>query len=197
MPKRQEIKEYNLMLQKYSVKKALIIFNRTVCNQEENLSAFILALSKRFIFLQLSNDFMLDGFAIIRLDDFDSIRHSSYERTQRKIFNSEGLLDNGFGFDKHLPLTSWTDIFKTLKKYDYHVIIEDIYKDENTSNGYLNFWIGEIKNVTDKSVSIHNYNPDGILDHKAKNINFDTISIVKFGDRYSTTFRKYLKVKSK
>lgn len=58
---------------------------------------------------------MLDGFAIIRLDDFDSIRHSSYERTQRKIFNSEGLLDNGFGFDKHLPLTSWTDIFKTLK----------------------------------------------------------------------------------
>lgn len=115
MPKRQEIKEYNLMLQKYSVKKALIIFNRTVCNQEENLSAFILALSKRFIFLQLSNDFMLDGFAIIRLDDFDSIRHSSYERTQRKIFNSEGLLDNGFGFDKHLPLTSWTDIFKTLK----------------------------------------------------------------------------------
>lgn len=179
------------MLQKYSDKKSFIKFYRTVCGQEENLSGFILGLSKKFVFLQLDYDFMLNGFAIFRLDDFDSIRHSSYERTQRKIFKTEGLLDNGFGFDKHLPLTSWADIFKNLKKYNYHVIVENINKD------YLDFWIGEIKSVTDKSVSIHNYNPDGELDDKPKNIKFETISVLKFGDRYSTTFRKYLKEKAK
>ncbi|MGC4104381.1 hypothetical protein [Ferruginibacter sp.] len=189
MTKRQKIKEYNAMLQKYCDKKSFVKFYRTVCGEEENLSGFILGLSKNFLFLQLGYDFMLDGFAIIRINDFDSIRHSSFERTQRKIFKSEGLLDNGFGFDKPLPLTSWADIFRTLKKYDYHAIVENIHKD------YLDFWIGEIKSVTDKSVSIHNYNPDGVLYDKPTKIKFDTISIIKFGDMYSTTFRKYLKTK--
>ena len=90
-----------------------------------------------------------------------------------------------------MPLTSWGDIFKTLKKYDFHVIVENINKD------VLDFWIGEVKNVTDKSVSIHNYDPDGVLDDKPKNIKFDTISVVKFDDRYSTVFRKYLKSNKK
>jgi len=179
------------MLQKYIDKKAFVKLYRTVCGEEENLSGFILGISKGFLFLQLDYDFMLDGYAIIRLDDFDSLRLSSYERTQRKIFNAEGILSTSYGFDKVLPLTSWTEILKTLKSYDLHVIIENINKD------YLDFWIGEIKNVTDKSVSIHNYNPDGLFDDKPKNIKLDTISTIKFGDRYSTVFRKYTKHKTK
>ena len=179
------------MLQKYIDKKAFVKIFRTVCDKEENLSGFILGKSKGFLFLQLDYDFMLDGYAIIKLDDFDSLRHSSYERTQRKIFNAEGILTTSYGFDKPLPLTSWTNILKTLKSYDLHVIIENINKD------YLDFWIGEIKKVTDNSVSIHNYNPDGQLYDKPTNIKLDTISIVKFGGRYSTVFRKYLKHKTK
>ena len=191
MTERQKIKNYNLMLQKYIDKKAFVKLYRTVCDKEENLSGFILGMSKGFLFLQLDYDFMLDGYAIIRLDDFDSLRLSSYERTQRKIFNSEGILATSYGFDKSIPLTSWTYILKTLKSYDLHVIVENINKD------YLDFWIGEIKTVTDKSVSIHNYNPEGQLDDKPKNIKLDTISIIKFGDRYSTVFRKYLTHKTK
>ncbi len=179
------------MLQKYIDKKTFVKIFRTVCDKEENLSGFILGMSKGFLLLQLDYDFMLDGYAIIRLDDFDSIRHSSYERTQRKIFNAEGIFSTTYGFDRHLPLTTWTDILKTLKNYDLHVIVENINKD------YLDFWIGEIKKVTDKSISIHNYNPDGQLDEKPKTIRLDTISIIKFGDRYSTIFRKYLKHKKK
>jgi hypothetical protein len=191
MTERQKIKDYNLMLQKYIDKKAFVKIFRTVCNKEENLSGFILGMSKGFLFLQLDYDFMLDGYAIIRLDDFDSLRHSSYERTQRKIFNAEGIFETTYGFGKHLPLTSWTDILKALKSHDLHIIVENINKD------YLDFWIGEIKNVTDKSVSIHNYDPDGQFDDKPKSIKLDTISVIKFGDRYSTVFRKYLKHKTK
>jgi len=191
MTKREKIKEYDLQLQKYIDNKSFLKIFRAVCGEEENLSGFILAMSKNFLLLQLDYDFMLDGYAIIRKDDFDSIRHSSFERTQRKIFNAEGILATSYGFDKALPLTGWADILKTLKKYDFHVIIENINKD------YLDFWIGEIKKVTDKSVSIHNYNADGELYDKPTNIKFDTISVVKFGDRYSTVFRKYLKSKTK
>jgi hypothetical protein len=191
MTERQKIKDYNLMLQKYIDKKAFVKIFRTVCDKEENLSGFILGMSKEFLFLQLDYDFMLDGYAIIKLDDFDSIRHSSYERTQRKIFNAEGILTTSYGFNKPLPLTSWANILKTLKSYDIHVIIENINKD------YLDFWIGEIKKVTDKSVSVHNYNPDGQLYDTPTNIKLDTISVLKFGGRYSTVFRKYLKHKTK
>jgi len=182
-----KIKEYNLMLQNYIDKRSFVKIFRTVCGKEETLSGFILGMSRNFLFLQLDDEFVLDGYAVIRLDDFDSIRHSSYERTQRKIFAAEGLLADGYGFEKPLPLTNWGDILKTLKSYDIHVIIENI------SNGELDFWIGPIKRVASKSVSIHNYDPNGTFDENVTLLKMDTISILKFGDRYSTIFRKYLK----
>ncbi len=191
MTKREKINEYDVMLQKYIDKKSFIKIFRTVCDKEENLSGFLLGISSNFLFLQLVYDFMFDGYAIIRKDDFDSIRHSSYERTQRKIFNAEGLLATEYGFDEHFPLTTWTDILKTIKNYDLHVIVENINKD------YLDFWIGQITRIGDKSMSIHNYNPDGLLDEKPKVIKLSTISVIKFGDRYSTIFRKYLKHRKK
>lgn len=191
MTEQEKILKYDLMLQKYIDNKSFIKIFRTVCDKEENISGFLLGMSKDFMFMQIDSDFMFDGYAIIRKDDFDNIRYSSYERTQRKIFKAEGLLEKEYGFGEQLPLTNWTDIFNALKNYDYHVIIENINKD------YLDFWIGQIMKVTDKSVSIHNYNPDGQLDEKPKSIKFSTISIVKFGDNYSKTFRKYLRVKKK
>lgn len=177
------------MLQKHINNKSFVKIFRTVCDKEEDLSGFILGMSSNFLFLQLDNEFILDGYAVIRLDDFDSLRHSRYEKTQREIFYAEGLLASGYGFDKQLPLTSWTDILKALKSYNIHVIVE------NTNNGSLDFWIGQITRVSQKSMSIHNYDPNGNLDEKPTVVKLDTISIIKFGDRYSTTFRKYLKKK--
>ena len=79
MTERQKMKDYNLMLQKYIDKKIFVKIFRTVCNKEEDLSGFILGMSKNFLLLQLADDFMLDGYAIIRLNDFDRIRHYSYK----------------------------------------------------------------------------------------------------------------------
>lgn len=175
------------MLQKRIDKKSFVKIYRTVCGKEENLSGFILAMSEAFLLIQLDFDFTLNGYTIIKLNDFDSVRHSSWERTQKRIFKAEGILDAAYGFDKPLPLSNWAAILKVLRDYDQHVIIENI------NNDNLDFWIGEITKVTDKNVSIHNYNPDGELDKKPKKIKLNTISSIKFGDTYSSTFRKYLK----
>jgi hypothetical protein len=187
MKKQTTVKEYNQLLQQYIDRRAFVHVFKTVCGEDENLSGFILGMSKRFLFLQLNNELMFDGYAVIRLDDFDSIRHSSYERTQQKIYRAEGLLSTGYGFDLPLPLDSWTTLFKALKGYDLHVIIQNINKD------FLDFWIGPIKRVSEKSVTIHNYDPDGRLDAKPTPILLESISVLKFVDRYSTIFRKYLK----
>jgi hypothetical protein len=100
---------------------------------------------------------------------------------------AEGLLSTGYGFALPLHLDSRTALLEDLKGYDLHVIIENINKD------FLDFWIGPIKRVSKKSVTIFNYDSDGRLDAKPTPILLESISVLKFGDRYSTIFRKYLK----
>lgn len=187
MTRQEKIKKYDVILKKYSDKKEFVKIFRTVCDKEENLSGFILSMSKQFLFVQDTHDFMLDGFAIIRKDDFDSIRCNKNDKTQRKIFKAEGLLEKGFGFNKSIPLISWKDIIAAIKKYDYHIVIESINKD------YLDFHIGQVVKVSNKSVSIHNYDPTGKLDKIPTQIKYDTISVLRFGGRYETIFRKYLR----
>ena len=185
MGKKGEIKQYHEMLQKYIDNKEFVKIFRTICDKEEDLSGFILKMTKDFLLIQLDREFMLDGYAIIRLDGFDSIRCNKYDKTQRKIFKSEGILDM-VGISNDINLISWETIIKDLKKQDYHIIIENIKKD------YLDFFIGPIKKISKKSVSIHNYDPAGKLYKKPTNVKLETIKNVKFGDRYSTIFRKYI-----
>ncbi len=66
---------------------------------------------------------------------------------------------------------------------------------KNVKRDYLDFYIGPVKRVTKDNVSIHNDDLIGKLDDKATPINLSTIKTIKFGDRYSTTFSKYLKPK--
>jgi hypothetical protein len=55
-----------------------------------------------------------------------------------------------------------------------------------------NFFIGPIKKSSKNKITIQNYDPGGLLDKKLTSIKYDDITTLKFGDRYSTTFRKYL-----
>jgi hypothetical protein len=98
MTKKQKIKEYDIQLQKFINKKSFVKISRIIHEKEENLSGFILSFSKTFMFVQTDYDFRLDGYSIFMKDDFDSIRYSSYEKTQRKIFKAEGIIDNEYGF---------------------------------------------------------------------------------------------------
>jgi hypothetical protein len=189
MSKKEKIDKYNAMLQKYLDNKEFVKIFRTICDKEDDLSGFILKISREFLLLQLDREFMFDGYAIIRQDDYDSIRCNKYDKTQKKIFKSEGLLDTSYGLDKNIDLTCWEDILQQLKKYDCHVIVESLNKDKD----HLDFCIGPIIKVTKHTVSIHYYSPTGKLEKKPTKIKLDKIKTIKFGDRYSTIFRKYIK----
>ena len=187
MTTKGKIKHYDIVLQRYIDKREYVKIYRTICNEEENLSGFILKMSKSFLLLQVSSDFMLDGYAIIRKDDFDSIRCNKFDKTQKNILKAEGILKTNYGIDENIPLTNWVRIFQNLRKHNYHIIIENINKDN------LDFFIGSITRITKDSVSILNYDSTGKLDQKPTPIKLNNIKTVKFGDRYSTIFRKYLK----
>lgn len=181
------MKQYDEFLQKCIDNREFVKIFRTICDNEENLSGFILKMSKGFLLLQLDYEFTLDGYAIIRKDGFDSIRCNRNDKTQKKIFKAEGLLDEAYDAKLIINLSSWATILSDLRKNDYHIIVENTHKD------YLDFFIGPIKRITKTSVSIHNYDPTGKLYDKLSNIKLDSIKNIKFGDKYSTTFRKYLR----
>jgi hypothetical protein len=189
MTTKGKIKQSDLSLRMYLDHKEYVKIFRTICGKEDNLSGFLLDISNEFLLLQLEGrDFMLNGYAVIKKDDYDSIRCGKYEKTTKRILKAEGILNASYSITTNIDLQSWTAILLDLKKNDYHIIIENINKD------YLDFFIGPIKRVTKDSVSIQNYDPAGVLDIKPTSIKLNTIKNIKFGDRYSTIFRKYLKV---
>ena len=191
MTKNDKIKRYDNMLQKHINNKDYVKIFRTFQNKEKNISGFILSISKDFMLMQLNYDFILDGFGIIRKDQFDSLRCNKFEKTQTKIYRSEGMLDNNFGLDQSIPLKTWQDIFLELQHLEYHIIIEC------EDKKHPNFKIGPIVSVKKDRIKIHNYDPTGKLDEKPSSIKFKKITFVQFGDRYSMIFRKYLNTNRK
>ena len=104
--KNKEIKEYDVLIQSHIDKKDFVKIYRKFKEKEENISGFILAISKDFLLLQVDNEFSYNGDAIMRKDQFDSLRCNKYDKTQKKIYKAEGLLDNGYGIDKNISLKS-------------------------------------------------------------------------------------------
>lgn len=183
----------DIQIQKYIDSKAYLKIYRDIGNEAEDLTGFILAQSQELLLIRPDLDFLLDGFTIVRKKDVKRLRHSNSERTIKKIMKAEGFMDNILEFQKPLSLVSWTEIFKTLKKYDFHVIVETVEATAKNKEGVLHFWIGPIRKVMSEAVSIHNYNNNGLLDAGPTTIKFEEIHTLKFDDRYSTIFRKYLR----
>jgi hypothetical protein len=181
MPKtKDKIKSYDITLQNYIDKKEFVKIYRTFKDNSENIRGFILKMTKDFLLVQLDNDFFLDGYAIIRKDQFDSIRCSKYEKACKKILKAEGIFDD-------IDLRSWQSVFKSIKKLDFHVIVECESLDEP------DFIIGPIKRVTQNSTSIQFYDSTGLLEDKLSIVKYIDITIAKFDDRYTKTYKKYLK----
>lgn len=145
-------------------------------------------MSNSHLLIQPDEDFMLDGFFIVENKSINNIICNSWDKTKKKIIKSEGLLNLSYD-TTDINLTNWVAIFKSIKKLDFHVIVES----EENGRDYINFFIGPIKSINNNSVSIHSYDPNGKFEAKATTIIFDNIKSLKFADRYSTTFRKYLR----
>lgn len=180
-------KQYDSLIKNYIDKRDFVKIKRTVTDGEADVSGFILQQSKDFLLIQIENEFYLNGYAIIQKDHFDSIRNNKYDKTMKKILRGEKVFDTDYGIKSKINLKSWETIFTDLKQNDFHVIVEceDLKEPK--------FVIGPIKKINKKSVSILYYDPTGLLDRKPTSLNYKDITIVKFDNRYTSIFRKYLR----
>lgn len=187
MGKKNKIAKFNRILRKYQSKRDFVQINRTVTEGEANLFGIIHSMSEDFMQLAETDEFKFNGEIIIPMNHFDSIECNKYDKFYKHIMEQENELSKSIPKPTKLDLSSWETIFTYFKKEDIHVIIEceDLHKPT--------FNIGPIEKVTKKSVGIRNYNALGHLEKKLTRIKYKHITLVKFKDHYSCTFRKYLK----
>lgn len=155
---------------------------------EEFTSGFILNVSEKFLMIQESHNFTLDGIKIIPYNRIEGTRHKKFEKTSEKIFSEEGLIKFNQKIISNTSLKNFESLFKSLKKQNFHCIVESSTKKKNI------FSIGEILEINEKqSVVIKNYDATGKIEKTPDRILFKNINFITFNDLYSLTFRKYLK----
>ena len=184
---KDKIKKFDEKLKKHIKRKDFIKIYRTGKEGEANISGFILQMSKDFLLLQNEEEFYLNGYSIILKEKFDSIRLSKIEIYQRKVLAKEGIIKSKYGLKNKINLKSWETIFKDLKEKDYFAIVECEDLKEPS------FTIGEIAKIGKKSVGIRYFSASGIIEKKPTKIKYKEITLVKFNDRYTNMYRKYLK----
>jgi hypothetical protein len=175
------------MIKSHVDRKDFVKIKRTVTDGSADISGFILQMSKDFLLIQKEEEFYLNGYGIIRKDHFDSIRCNKYDKSFKRILKGEGIFDSDYGIKNKINLKDWQTIFKDLKKFDYHVIVECEDLKESL------FVIGPIKRINKDSVGIQYYSPTGLLDKKPTTVKYKDITLVKFDDRYINVFKKYLR----
>lgn len=162
-------------------------------NKIENKYGYIVDLSDDYVLLQETDDFEFRGYLIIPINTISEVRFNNKDRYYDKIMNWEKLTDK-IERKYDVNLSNWESIFKSIKKLNLNVIIENEDPDD------YSFDIGPITKVSKEAVYTRYFNTQGFLDTEITKIIWGKITIVEFDDRYINIFSKYLrerKIKSK
>jgi hypothetical protein len=137
--------------------------------------------STTLLLLSHLNEFLFDGFKIIRIGDITKLRH---EPTVEEILKREKIAI-ALEDEQSINIEGWRQAFIELSSINPIVIIEC----EHLEN--VDFYIGEIKNVTSESVELLYFDGDGKWDNEISIIDFIDITCVTINDRYSTFMGRY------
>lgn len=141
---------------------------------------YILDCTEKIFLGAEEDDFLLNGFHIRRISDMKKIVIK--DDLCVKINRENKLLESIRKPD--IDLSSWKKLFKSLKKLNCFLIIENEYSDM--------FYIGSIEKVKKNLVVFHPFDADGTwLD--SVEIPYKKITSIIFGDRYSEAFEEYFR----
>ena len=151
--------------------------------EEPRLTGWVLATSVSYTLMAKWDDFVFDGFQIIRNRDITKQYVSDSNRYCSKLMRAEGnwitKLPRGL---RKIDLTSWATILSGIKA---EVIIVE------NERGAGRFLIGPIVASTKTAVTIHHFDGVGAW-CDPESIPFSRITTCTFMNRYSTTHAKHL-----
>lgn len=177
-------KKFKKLIEKHIDK---VNFVKTILNDDSAIFGFIVKSSDEFLMIEETYDFSLAGTKIVPYERVKNIRHNKFDKVSKMIFSEEGLIKFNQKIIEKTSLKDFESLFKSIKKQNFHCAVESRKK----KTGY--FSIGKILEITEKSVTIQNYDATGKIDKESDEISFKNIELINFNDNYSKTFRKYLK----
>ncbi len=151
--------------------------------EPEKIDGYPLKMSRDWLLIHNTDDMHLDGFILIRLCDVLLVRHQN--KGFQRILEGEGLAEK-VDWDINLNMSSTQEIMKGLRT-SYDVVILDFDYDEGSDYLYL----GEIVKAGKKSLRMRCIFANARWNHKLRKVVYSDISQIRFGDEYSTMFRKY------
>ncbi len=135
--------------------------------------------------LHKDDDFIFDGYTVLRRKDITKSFSSEPNDYCTKLMKKEGVWEAVPQSIKKLPLNSWATLLNCF--IGKVVILESEHKDKDDD-----FYIGPIEKITKTSVVIRWFDAVGEWG-ECDSVPFSKITSMRFGDRYSTTYAKYLK----
>ena len=146
---------------------------------ESLLYNYVLDFNEKLCLCACEDDFIIDGYEIYRLRDMESVKLVNNATVE--INRQNGILD-GLELPK-IDISSWRTVFESLEKTGFYITVRNEYR------GF--FRIGKIKRVKKSGVIFKSFDGDGVWQPKMK-ISFSDITLVQFGNRYSTFWGEYL-----
>lgn len=161
----------------------LFRYKRRKCAHYYHFSV-LLSMGKDLILGLNEDDFIFDGYSIVRFRDINEIelKGDFYE----EILKREGLFEH-----IEIPvvrLDSWKTVFEDLYKMGKNIIIEN----ESINDDEAEFAIGKIVHVYNNSIHFKHFDADGIWEENPLIIPYSKITKVTFGSRYVELFSKYV-----
>ena len=129
-------------------------------------------------------DFTLDGVMVLRRSDVSELESDKTDLLQTQILKDEGVYSS-IDFNVSYDLNSWRTVFLTLGALNRFTSIED----ENPE--YPLFYLGEVLNVGDETVSIIGFSGAANWDDEPSEIAYEDISCVQSGNNYTKVYERY------
>ena len=144
---------------------------------------FVLAASDELMLMQEIYDFTPDGYAIVRLRDVTAIRDGESERFDERVLEGEGV--RVAPPQSAIDVASWRTVFASLAGGEWPLVLV-----ESESDGDV--WVGRVLGAGDTAAWFHYVSPVGVWDAEPEEIDYDDVTLVRFGDRYTTVLARYV-----
>jgi len=150
----------------------------------QRIQGLLVDFSNDLVLIHYVFDFIFDGQMILRRSDLSEIKSDKTDLLQTQLLKDDGIYSS-FEFELNMDLTSWQTVFSTLNSQCRFVTLED----ENSNDP--SFYLGEVKNVGSKSVSILEFSGAANWRDENSAINYEDISCLQLNTNYAITYERY------
>jgi hypothetical protein len=151
----------------------------------ERIHGFVLAASDALLLMQEFRDFTPEGWAVVRLRDVTGARSDANERFAERVLEGEGIRVSSP--PSTLELDSWATVFASLLRGEWPLVLVE--REDAGDDGDI--WVGRLLGAGETAAALRYVNPLGVWDAGVDDIDYDDVTVVRFGDRYTTVLARY------